>query len=154
VLNEKHDYQSASYIHSDMFYSNFKQTLTQSLSRNYTTVQDLNNLFHFVFTKYFNNPQAFIDLVNVPNVHSRFAQYMGFHQGLSFIGKSGTLGFGMVSNEAAAIYDLINKKILGYFSILTKDNRKRIYQSFDILALTAIEIGKLYEKIEILSTKI
>ncbi|HUM53416.1 MAG TPA: serine hydrolase [Chitinophagales bacterium] len=148
LINNEHDYYNTSYIHSKQFYNTFEISLSKSLNRNYTTVNDLNNMFHCILSSYLINPEKFISLVNVPNVHSRFSQYMGFHKGISFIGKTGTLGFGIISNEAAIIYDTQNQKTLGYFSILTKNNRKRKYQSFDTLALIAIEIGKLYEQMD------
>lgn len=147
LINNEHDYYNTSYIYSNQFYNNFEKSLSILLTRNYTTVTDLNKMFHFILHNYLKDPTNFISLVNVPNVHSRFSQYMGFHKGISFIGKTGTLGFGIVSNEAAIIYDIPNKKTLGYISILTKNNRKKKYKSFDTLALIAIEIGRLYEQI-------
>lgn len=153
IFSDEHNYSDVEYIHSKLFYERFEKRLIVLLERNYTNVKDLNSLLHFLLTDYLKDKKAFLKLIEVPNVHSRFAQYMGFNNRFKFIGKTGTLGLGVVSNESAIIYDLKTEEVLGYISVLTKNNRKRIYESFDVLALIAVEIGKLYEKIYELNVK-
>ena len=79
---------------------------------------------------------------------SRFSQYTFFSNKISLKGKTGTLGFGIVTNECAAIIDLSNNSILGYFTILTKDNLKTIYNVYDTIGLIGLEIANLYEQLD------
>ena len=140
---------TTNYLYSEQFYKDYENTLLQLLTSNFTTVKDLNTGLHNLCYSFYSEDfkHIFLDVVKMPNVWSRFAQYTFFSSEIKLYGKTGTLGFGIVANECAIIIDTKTNSVLGYFSLLTKDNHKTIYQVFDTIGLIGLEIAKLYEEI-------
>lgn len=136
------------YYHSADYFLQFDNSLKTLLENNYTTAKDINQCFHLVLSNYFkpDEQQIFKDLVLTPNIHSRIAAYT-FSSKFLLRGKTGALGFGIVNSETVAI---INKKTLdikGYFTVSTKGNKRRNFQSNDSIGLIGLEIANLYEQL-------
>ncbi|MFN8300342.1 MAG: serine hydrolase [Chitinophagales bacterium] len=138
----------ATYVYSEDFKFHFNNKLKDVLSKNYTSVSDENQCLHYIFSEYLKNEHLamFTQCVLTPNIHSRLAYYTHFGKYL-LRGKSGMLGLGLVNNETVAIFKKYPSKIVGYFSINTKDNNKRYFQANDTFGLIGIEIVKLYEQL-------
>lgn len=137
------------YYHSPEFFKHFKEKLSNLLVGNYTSASDTNKCFNFILTKYLttNSTEILKELVLVPNLHSRIATYSFYFGKFLMRGKTGMLGLGIVNNESVAIINKNTLEICGYFSIYTKDNKERYYQTNDVFGLIGIEIVSLYEQL-------
>ncbi len=138
------------FLYSKDFYQHYEKTLSELATKNFTTVKDINiglyNLCNNFFSTELKN--VFFEVIQMPNVWSRFSQYTYFSNRVKLFGKTGTLGFGIIANECAIIIDKENNSVLGYFSINTKDNKQTIYQVYDTIGLIGLEIVKLYEQLD------
>jgi hypothetical protein len=139
---------NAFYYRSEMSFIHFSTALAKSLIGNYTSAMDINKCWHFIIRDYLNEDSSklFKSCFQLFNVHSRFNNYLVFSK-FSLFGKTGTLGSASINNEVAAITLKGTSDIYGYFSLLTKNNTKRYFQSADIFALVGLEIAALYEEL-------
>ncbi|HMS44118.1 MAG TPA: serine hydrolase [Pyrinomonadaceae bacterium] len=138
----------ADFYLSSEYFEFFDGKLDELLKENYTTVQDLNQGFHFILTDYLSNEtrKIFLECVLMPSIHTRIAQYIHLSK-FSLQGKTGALGFANANNECVAIIRKSDRIVFGYFALNTKNNRKRNFQSNDTFGLIGLEIAKLYEAI-------
>lgn len=134
---------------SEDYFNYFDEKLDNLLTENYTNVKDLNQTFHFVLTKYLSEKgQAlFLDCLSIQNLLSKLGGFDMFLSPVSLKGKTGSLGFGQISNETVVFHEKKFQLITGYFSINTKANKKRYSESSSTLGLIGLEIAKLYEEI-------
>lgn len=137
----------SNYYQSEEYFKHFDKSLNALLEDNHTTASDINRCFHFVMTEYLTESgKAYLkECLQLPNQHSRIAYYVPFSQFL-LKGKTGTLGIGIANNENVAIINKRTQRIHGYFSINTKNNIKRYFQSNDVLGMVGLEIAGLYEE--------
>lgn len=131
------------------YFRKINQALDTKLLQNYTTVTDLNNCFQFLTKDYFTdrNLTLFMDCIKVKNQHTRLSRYLDYSS-FQLAGKTGSLGFGVAKNETTAIIKKTTNEIVGYFSINTKDIKKRYFETADIFGLIGLEIAGLYEELE------
>lgn len=139
----------ATYYQSENYFNQFNISLSELLKENYTSVKDINASFDYILNSYLTEKgkTLLMQFVLTPNVHSRISACTFFSKYL-LRGKTGALGFGTVNSETAAIIDKQNNSIKGYFTVSTKENRKRNFISNDVIALIGLEIVKLYEQLD------
>ena len=148
LVAAKVDIRKGHFLGTEEFFSVYKTTFDEILQKNYTHVKDLNNCWHFILNVYLNEKYAevFKECFQLNNVYSRLTPYTEFSK-FGLFGKTGQLFLSIVNNEIGAITNKYTKTIYGYFSILTKDNRVRFFQSCDAFALIGLELAGLYEKL-------
>lgn len=140
--NEAYFFQSVSY------FKHFNIKLSELLMDNYTTVQDINNGYHYILNEYLSEEKqtTFMECVLMPNQHTRI-NYYTVYSAFTLKGKTGTLGTGIINNENAAIIHKKTQKVFGYFAINTQENEKRYFQCNDTIGLIGLEIANLYEQL-------
>lgn len=148
LFNELPKNCNSSYYHSKEFFEYFKIKLENNLKENYTNANDINTCFNYILHNYLKPDfsRILLELVLVPNVHTRIAAYTFFSKFL-LRGKTGALGFGIVNNETAAVIEKNTQSVKAFFSINTKSNSVRNFLSNDTIGLIGLEIANLYEQI-------
>ena len=140
---------TADFFQSKAYFKHYDEKLNELICNNYTCSSDINSILHFIYSIHLsaNGRKLLLECLLLSNQHSRISYYIPFSNYL-LKGKTGTLGIGIVNNENAAIIHKQTKETVGYFSINTKDNKERYFQSNDTIGLIGLEIAKLYEQLD------
>ena len=138
---------SGSFIYSNEFHNYYADKLQTILKFNYCRATDINTCFNYILYNYLtdNGRNLFIDCLLGNNVWTRL-NYYSYFSPFILKGKTGLLGFGIVNNETVAIINKSNSKIMGYFTLVTKDNPYRYFKVNDVFGLIGLELTDLYEQ--------
>lgn len=150
LIEPKINFDNVNYIYSQDFYNHYDKVLDLLITTDYCHVTDINNCFNFILNGYYSdeNKKRLMEILQIPNIVSKFSYDIAFNRRIVMKGKTGTLGFGIVSNECVAIFESKTLNVLGYFSLLTKNNKNRFYEIYNTLGIVAQEVICLYEQLE------
>ena len=146
LLAAPHQWAAPDYMYSGAMNDAYETAIAEVLPDNCTTATDCNRLWKYLATAAFSaeGRELFFEIARTNNVWSRLGRYANYQSSLKLLGKTGSIGAGIVMNESLMLHSPKENQPLGFFSFYSQHNRIRYYEIYDVLACAGLELAKVY----------